>query len=113
MAVRVLGGGDGGLPVVLPAHVEMDVPRADLLGEGLALVVEDVGDDHPCALGGEQPGLLLALAARGAGDDDDPSVELAHVRPPSQRWTRWTPHRTAIPDVRQMQGSGVAEVNLT
>ncbi|CAM5461168.1 hypothetical protein SPURM210S_07378 [Streptomyces purpurascens] len=77
MAVGVLGGGDGGLPVVLPAHVEMDVPGADLLREGLALVVQDVRDDDPRPLGPEQPGLLLALAARGAGDDDDPSVELA------------------------------------
>lgn len=57
----------------------MYVERADLLGEGLPLVVEDVGDDDLRPLGPEQPDLLLALAARGACDEDDTSVELAHV----------------------------------
>lgn len=53
--------------------------RAQLLGEGLALVVEDVGDDDLGPFRPEQPGLLLPLAACGACDEDDTSVELAHV----------------------------------
>lgn len=57
----------------------MDVARADLLGEGLALVVEDVGDHDLRPFRPEQPGLLLPLAARGTCDEDDTSVELAHV----------------------------------
>ena len=56
---------------------------AHLLGHGPALLVQHVREDHLRALGGEEPRLLLALPARRARDDDDASVQLAHVRTPS------------------------------
>lgn len=80
--VRGLRGGDRRRPVGLLAHVQVDVVRADLLGELLPLVVEHVGDDHARALRREEPRLLFALPARGAGDEDDPPVQLAHALTP-------------------------------
>lgn len=83
----VLGHGDGGGPVLLAPDVQPDEPGdtlpellTQLLGQRLPLLDQHIGDDDPCALGREEPRLLLALPARRPGDQDDPPVQLAHVR---------------------------------
>src|SRR3954465_12279611 len=69
-------------PVGLLTHIQVDVQRPDLLGERLALLVQHIAHDDLGALLPEQPGLLLALPARRAGDEDDTSVQLAHAVTP-------------------------------
>ncbi len=90
-----LGGGHGGGPVRLTAHVEPDGQggvRAQLLVQLLCqrrrLVVQHVGDDDPRPFPREEPRLLLALPARRPGDEDDPPVQLAHVL--LLHWSRGT-----------------------
>lgn len=80
-AEGLLRGGDRPGPVLFAAHVEAYVPGpvlADLLGHGGALLVQHVTEEHLGPLGGEEAGLLLALAPCGAGDDHDAPVQLAH-----------------------------------
>ena len=70
---------DRGDPVVVARDVEVAVHRgvADLGRDRGALVVEHVAEEHPRALGGEQPRLGRALTARGTGDERDLAVEPA------------------------------------
>ena len=77
------GGGDGVGPLGLVADVEVDVAGrvAELGGHGLALLVEHVAEHHLGPLGGEQPGLGLALAPGCARHDHDLAVETPHVIP--------------------------------
>lgn len=53
-------------------------PLTQLLYQSLPLLIEHIGDDDLGALRHEQPRLLLPLPPRTTGDEDDPSVELAH-----------------------------------
>ena len=52
---------------------------AELVGERLARLLGDVGDDDPGALGDERARDRRALPLRAAGDDGDLAVESAHV----------------------------------
>ena len=72
-AVALLDVGDGVGPGLLVGDVEVPVPGglAELVGELLALVVEDVAEQHLRALGHEPPRGRGALAPRGTGDDGD------------------------------------------
>src|SRR6185369_9805630 len=74
------GGAQRALPLVLAAHVEVHEDRgvADVLGDLLALLVEDVGDDDLRALAREEPRLGLPLAACASGDDGDLAVQPTH-----------------------------------
>ena len=58
---------------------------ADVLGDGLALLVEHVAEDDLRALFDEHPHLGLTLAACPTGDDRHLAVELAHLVSPSFR----------------------------
>ena len=62
----LLGVGDRGDPLVLGRDVEVAVGGgvAEVGGDGLALVVEHVGEEHLGALGHEAARLGLALPAR-------------------------------------------------
>ena len=73
-------GGDGGLPLVGLGDVEVDVARglADLVGQRLALVVEDVADDHFGALGDQHPGVRGAHPPCPAADQCNFSVHASH-----------------------------------
>lgn len=54
---------------------------AELLRDRPALVLPYVGDDDPCPGFRAHPGLGRALAACGAGDDDDFPVQCDHGTP--------------------------------
>src|SRR6201999_1880705 len=73
----LLGRGDALGPVILAGDVEVDVERglAELVGQRLAGVVEDVGDDDVRAFGAEAAGVAGAHPAGATTDEDGSSVE--------------------------------------
>ena len=73
MPKRLHGGGHHVLPVGLAGYVQAqeEALAALLVDFGLhlaALILQDVGDDHPGALGGEKAGLHGPLAPGAAAD---------------------------------------------
>ena len=80
LAELVDRGGDRGVPLVGLGDVEVDVARGvtDLVGQRLALVVEDVADDHLGALGDQHPRVLCAHAPCAATDQCNFSVHASH-----------------------------------
>ena len=79
-AERLDGDVDGGIPLLGVGDVEVDVARgvAELVGECLALVVEDVADDHFCALGDERLGVSGAHPPCPAADQCHFSIHASH-----------------------------------
>ena len=76
-----LGGrGDRGLPLLGLGDVEVDVARgvADLVGQRLALVVEDVADHDLGALADEHPCMRGTHAPSAAADERNFSVHASH-----------------------------------
>ena len=81
------GGRDGGGPVGLAGDVVVQVPAvlvAELVGDGLAEVVEHVAEDDLRAFGDEVPDVGLAHAAGAAGDQRHLAVKSAHACAPSE-----------------------------
>ena len=73
-------GGHRGGPQVGQRDVEVDVAHgvAQLVGERLALVVENVADHYVCALGDKHPGMRFTHAAGTAADQCDFSIHASH-----------------------------------
>ena len=80
LAERLDGDVDRGVPLLGIGDVEVDVARgvAEFVGQRLALVVEDVADDHFAALGDQRPGVRGAHAPRPAADQCHFSVHASH-----------------------------------
>ncbi len=80
LAELVDRGRDRGLPLVGLRDVEVDVACGftDLVGQCLALLVEDVADHHLGALGNECPGMCGAHAPGAAADQCNFSVHASH-----------------------------------
>ena len=74
---------DGAAPVLVAGHVEVDIagarPTRKLVGEGGALLVEEVTDDHLRALGHQHPRAGAADVARAAADQRDFAVYTSHA----------------------------------
>ena len=68
-------------PVLVAGHVEVDVARgvAELVGQRLALLVEEVADDDLGALGDQYPRVLGAHVAGAAADQCDLAVYTSHA----------------------------------
>jgi hypothetical protein len=101
LAEGVLGSRHRSLPVRRIGDVETPVARvrAEALCQGGALVVQDVGDHHPCAAPGQKPRRCAANAPRPAGDQDCEILDLHHHLPlpaspsmaaPARNYTRRT-----------------------
>ena len=75
------GGVDRGLPLLGLGDVEVDVARsvADVVGQRLALVVEDVADHDLGALLDEHPCVRGTHAAGAAADERNLSVHASHA----------------------------------
>src|SRR5262249_40312840 len=70
------GGLYGGGDLLLVGDVGLDEHPAHFVGQGLALVLVQVGDDHLRALSGQLADGGLAETARTAGDDGGNSVQI-------------------------------------
>ena len=101
LAELVDGDVHRGVPLLGVGDVEVDVAGrvAELVGQRLALVVEDVADDHFGALGDEHPGVRGAHPPRPAADQCDFSVHASHdaVRLPHARLRTRTCSNSAGP----------------
>ena len=73
----------GGLPIRHLRNIQVnEATAATIVGNGrggrCALLVQDVADDHGCALAGEEPGLGRAHPARAAADQRNLAVHSSH-----------------------------------
>ena len=73
---------DQRVPLLRIGDVVLDEGAADARGGLLALVDEDVGDEHRGSLFREQRGLGRTLPPCAAGDDRNPTVQLPHHASP-------------------------------
>ncbi len=73
-------GGHRGFPLVGLGDVEVDIARgvADLVGQRLAFVVEDVADHHLGALADQRPGMSSSHPPSAAADQCNFSVHASH-----------------------------------
>ena len=80
LAELVDRGGNRGVPLLGRRDVEVHIARGvtDLVGQRLALLVEDVADHHLGALGHQSPRVLCAHAPSAATDQCNFSVHASH-----------------------------------
>ena len=80
LAELVDRGGNRGVPLLGRRDVEVHIARGvtDLVGQRLALLVEDVADHHLGALGHQSPRVLGAHAPSAATDQCNFSVHASH-----------------------------------
>ena len=70
------GGGDRSIGVVGGRHITLDEEATELRGDGLTLLLVEVGDDDTGAGGGQLAGRGLADAGGTSGDDRGGTLEV-------------------------------------